>query len=132
MLHPNTGRIKIMEKHVNFETLVGKTITSVEGLEKESEEVIFKTSDGKTYKMYHRQSCCESVYIEDVWGDVENIINSPVLLAEENSCGGGNDFDESYTWTFYKMGTVKGWVDIRWYGTSNGYYSESVDFVEIL
>lgn len=120
-----------MEICVNFETLVGKTITSVEGLEKGGEEIIFKTADGKTYKMYHDQCCCESVYIEDVWGDVENIINSPVLLAEEKSCGGENDCDESYTWTFYKMGTVKGWVDIRWYGTSNGYYSERADFVEI-
>lgn len=120
-----------MEICVNFETLVGKTIISVEGLEEGSEEIIFKTSDGKIYKMYHEQECCESVYIEDVWGDIENVINSPVLLAKESSCGGENNLDESFTWTFYKMGTVKGWVDIRWYGTSNGYYSESVDFVEI-
>ena len=116
---------------VDFETLAGKTITSVEGLEKGSEKIIFKTSDGKTYKMYHEQECCESVSVEDVCGDIENIIGTPVLFAKESSCGGENNWDESYTWTFYKIGTVKGWVDIRWYGESNGYYSEKVDFEEV-
>ena len=29
------------------------------------------------------------------------------------------------------MTTAKGYVTVRWYGTSNGYYSESVSFAEI-
>jgi hypothetical protein len=47
--------------------------------------------------------------------------------AEEVSNYEGEDTgDESYTWTFYRFRTLKGSVSVRWYGSSNGYYSESV------
>lgn len=119
---------------IDISVLKGKVITEIEGLKKDENEVYIKTSDGSVYKMYHEQDCCESVWIEDVCGDIEDLIGSPILIADE--CSNDDDFrlpesDESYTWTFYKFATAKGYVDIRWYGTSNGYYSESVDFKQL-
>ena len=119
---------------MEFNELIGLTLKEVKGLEERSDEVSFVTEDGRTLRMYHDQDCCESVSIESVTGDVADLIGSPILVAEESSSDewpeGAEKPDylaDSYTWTFYKIATVKGWVDIRWYGCSNGYYSEGVD-----
>ena len=114
-----------------FEELKGKTIVKIEGMEKDSGCVEFFCSDGTKYVMDHEQDCCESVYLEDVCGDKEDLLNSPILLAEEVQNADGpalNEYEESWTWTFYKIATIKGTVTLRWYGASNGYYSEEVDF----
>lgn len=114
--------------------LLGKTLTKVEGCVYGSLNIYFTTSDGKKYKMYHRQDCCEYVSVDEVYGEVFDLIGKPLLMAEKISCDDGakDERYESYTWTFYKLATINGYVTIKWYGTSNGYYSESVDFEEVL
>jgi hypothetical protein len=116
---------------MSFEELNGKTLTSVSG-KRGCREIVFKTQD-KTYKMHHHQDCCESVYVEDICGDLEDLVGTPILLAEEvsNKERDEDSFFESVTWTFYKLSTIKGSVTIRWLGTSNGYYSESVSFEDV-
>jgi hypothetical protein len=124
-----------MCKDAVFASLIGKTLVAVDGAEKESDEIRFTTSEGEVFRLYHWQSCCENVEVESVTGDVQDLIGTPILLAEEAT----SEEDppdapkpeypsDSQTWTFYKLATAKGYVDIRWYGESNGYYSESVDF----
>lgn len=98
--------------------------------------LIFEVSDTERYLMDHSQECCESVSIEDICGDLDDLIGTPILQAEESVSPdppeGTEDFDRSregsQTWTFYKFATIRGSVTIRWYGTSNGYYSEAVNF----
>lgn len=121
--------------YCEFNELLGKVITKIEGIEGE-DELRFKCDDGMEYIMYHEQDCCEDVYIEDIAGEIKNLIGYPILMADEisNSEDDPKDPDDdkwgTYTWTYYKLATIKGYVTIRWYGTSNGYYSESVSFVK--
>jgi hypothetical protein len=109
--------------------LEGKTLTDVQRIG--DEEIIFTVDDGSQYKMFHDQDCCESVSINDLNGDLTDLIGTPITLAEESSQSGEEDEYGTSTWTFYRLATVKGYVDIRWLGQSNGYYSESVDLVKV-
>lgn len=113
----------------SIEELEGKTLVRVEQLSDPDDYIEFETEDGEVYVMYHSQDCCESVDIEDISGDLGDLIGYPIISAYESSNSGENDWG-SETWTFYSVATVKGSVTIRWYGSSNGYYSESVDFVK--
>lgn len=82
--------------------------------------------------MFHYSDCCESVDIAQLDGDAEDLIGVPLSLAdvvEDADKPESYTYDytpESCTWIFYRFATVKGYVNIRWLGRSNGYYSERV------
>lgn len=124
-------------ENVDVSDMVGKTISGITMLNEDEcqDTILFECDDGSAYLMYHQQDCCESVEIDDINGDFDNLIGRYLALAEVSSSDSSELKDEdeyaSYTWTFYRFGTVKGFVDIRWYGESNGYYSEKVDFVKL-
>lgn len=112
---------------------IGKTLVSaVRGTDKydDDDQIVFEFSDGSKYKMYHYQSCCESVSIEDIDGDLSDIIGLPLTTAESAYKEGEADYGDE-TWTFYRLGTEKAMIVIRWFGSSNGYYGTSAEIEEI-
>ncbi len=114
-----------------FSELLGHTLSDITATEYYIEFVL---ENGERYKLEHDDDCCETVKVEDIAGDLPSMIGEPILLAEEVT----NQTDQppgrielepdSYTWTFYKLATNKGYATIRFYGQSNGYYSERVDW----
>lgn len=109
--------------HVDVGDMLGKTFTSVRS---DGDTVTFE-NDEVRYVLYHQEDCCESVVVEDIIGDIEDLEGWPLLIAREDSNADGPELnEESYTWTFYNFATFKGYVTIRFLGTSNGYYSEDV------
>lgn len=115
----------------NFNDLLGKTLIEIKGREGHH-AMEFYASNGDRYIMHHDKSCCERVYVEDICGDLEDLIGHPLLEASEetNRDNPKPDSDDLFLWTFYKLATIKGSVTIRWYGESNGYYSVEVDFTK--
>lgn len=128
-------------KFTSVEVLRDKILSQIDILRYEDNDaLLFYTVTGEYFLMTHRQDCCEQVILADIVGDLNDLIGEPLLIAEEaNSTlhalldpGPLDESAESFTWTFYKFATIKGYVDLRWYGTSNGYYSESVSFLELI
>ena len=121
---------------LNINELLGKQLVSITGRTGD-DAMTFTTSNGEEYQLYHEQDCWESVSIEEIIGDLGDLINSTIVEAEE--VHGGDDpagwepgeYTDSYTWTFYKLRTANGCVTIRWLGESNGYYGESVSFTKL-
>ena len=111
-----------------FEEILGKVLVSA--VENRDDSVIFTTSEGDKYKLAHHQDCCEYVYIESVVGDLQDLVGNPITMAERVTQD-DPDHGESATWTFLKFATIKGYVDIRFHGSSNGYYSESASMYKL-
>lgn len=62
--------------------LVGKTLSKIE---RHEDELVFHCADGTKYKMFHQRDCCESVVIEDITGDLDDLIGTPIIKATEDS-----------------------------------------------
>lgn len=129
------GDMELNEKILKL--MEGELLTYIQGMKKGSEKVIIETSHF-VFTFHHEQDCCESVALEDFDCDFETnksllmVTDRPeVITAYEESSNkrsdDPDDWDESKTWTFYRINTTKGSIVMRWLGKSNGYYSEQVD-----
>lgn len=117
----------------NFIILKGLTLVSIERNDRDGEgdELVIKTTLGRIFRLYHDQVGCETVKIEEIVGDLNNLIGAPILNAvEEIEEDNFEDSWDSWTKTTFTLSTLKDTVIIRWLGKSNGYYLESVSFVE--
>ena len=115
----------------DFETdLTMRIIKSVQGLHVNSTCVRITMDDGVIYEMLHRQDCCESVSLEEFDCTVEDWDGALVVKAYASSERQEDKDSGTTTYTFYSLWTSRGYLHLRWCGSSNGYYSESVDFEE--
>src|SRR3712207_7793103 len=90
----------------NITELIGKVLIKID-INDDKDIIDFYCKSGEHYQMCHIQDCCESVTIEDIFGNIDDLIGSPIIVAEEAT----NDDtprdqwyeSESFTWTFYKL-----------------------------
>lgn len=109
--------------------LVGKTMVKATS---DHKTVKLLADDGTEYAFCHADEdfADATVTVDDICGNLADLVGSPILKAEVRTKDGSSDKCWSGTWTFYTFATVKGYVDIKWFGTSSGNYSEEVDHVK--
>ena len=67
--------------------------------------------------------------MEKIDGYIEDLVGEPLLQAEEVWAVVPYEVATgSYTWSLYKFATCKGFVTVRYLGTSNGYYGEKATY----
>ena len=61
------GSIYFPDEQNSFfkDKIIGKTIVEIRGTYSGSDHISFKFSDNTYMKMYHSQSCCENVEVDD-------------------------------------------------------------------
>ena len=122
-------------KLIEFKELKGKIIKKIEKVENGDggDAIKFTTDLHDIYLLTHLQDCCEDVYLESITGDINNVLNNPIISADviEGECKWDDKGDIHSTFVFYEIKTVKGLITIRFNGSSNGNYSEKAELYKI-
>lgn len=109
-----------------FDCLEGEILKKIH-VSANKNRIDFICKSGNKYAMYHEQECSEDVYLESIDSPINSIYFSEIISAEKRVVE-----LPSMTATFYIIFTEKGSCTFRWCGTSNGFYSEEVDFFKII
>lgn len=113
---------------ISMNSLVGRTITAL-WIERDGFTIIFETSEGNvTYVT--EEECCSETWFSDITG-VENLLGALVVatgdvdLQDYNTDDGRcrHVSDRVYG---IKIKTTKGYADIVFRNSSNGYYGGSI------
>lgn len=118
---------RTQESRKVLKSLLGEIVVLAES---DTQELRLKTAKGIFY-FSHERECCEDVELIDTCGDLNDLVGTPILQAEiatnskDDTPQGGADHRN--LWTFYRFATIKGSVVLRWFGSSNGYYSVEVE-----
>ena len=130
----NDNKIQYKQREwFNFSDLKGKRLGGFKRLTHDGNDaLLFADLEGNVYLMTHNQDCCKNVWLEDVSGSWDDIEWQEVLEAYETSESMPEKDYGTGTWTFYTLVAFNGSVTLRWCGESNGYYSEGVDFYQII
>lgn len=123
----------------DISALEGKVLTEIQTLPTDSpmtEELVFICDDGTHYRMGFERDGHPNTYLEDIAGDLADLVGSPVLCAAEDTNQDAprpeGETDERYNWCFYNLATAKGHVTLRWYASNEANYSACVDFLEMI
>jgi hypothetical protein len=113
-----------------LEDLQGEVITRILGLKKDSDQVLFFFPHG-VLRMANLDHFGSGELLE-IEGDEADFTGRPLLqieVAHKAADKPNNSGNTEYEWTFYKLKSDLGYLDLRWYGDTGqtGMYSAQVD-----
>ena len=101
---------------VNVEALIGLTLRRCV---RDGNEIHLYANNGLTFSLGNPRDA----EIEDICGELVDLVGSPITMAEEESWDDDPSDDYSrLAWYYYKFATVKGYVTIR-FECTDGYYA---------
>ena len=114
----------------NIKTMPYKSTFEVASIEFESsgsERLLqIMCKDGTAIRFYHRDDCCESVWLEKP-DNLPAVGETITAIIEKGSKSEDTHSDRVEDWYFYTIKTNKGFYDLTFRGSSNGYYSTAVE-----